>query len=585
MLTPKSIRIRSGLVLGAIRASVHQRMDADRRTALPALSSWSTVFARQMRSRCPQKMARCGFGETPVLLTWHQGRKQPLHREPLATNGTRTWTTDRPAGLIRLSSATIDVGGQYLLDYGSSYGSGTPTHHLTLYRHASGALVFGAGTVEWSFSLDANHDANYVTVPVNVNIQQATANLLADMTVQPATPQSYLFPASASTDTGAPTSTIIPPTTGSIPQYSLVTISGTATDTGGGVVGGVEVSVNGGTTWHPASGRANWSYTWTSGASGSVTIKSRAVDDSGNLETPGAGVTVTVNSGIPPTGCTGNTIWPATATPAFAATNDTVAVELGVRFRPNENGFICGLRFYKGSGNTGTHVGNLWSSAGTKLATATFANETATGWQQVNFANPVAVTASTVYVASYYAPVGQYARNNSYFVGTNGVTNGPLYALYDGESGGGNGVFQYGTGGGFPSNTFASTNYWVDVVFTTSAGSDTTPPTVTGRSPASGASGVAPTTPVTATFSEAMNAATVTGTTFQLLNGSTPVSATVSYNAANNTATLTPSNPLAASTLYTATVKGGTVTHGSRIWPATPWPSMPAGPSPRRRPM
>ena len=84
-----------------------------------------------------------------------------------------------------------------------------------------------------------------------------------------------------------------------------MTISGTATDTGGGVVGGVEVSVDGGTTWHPASGRANWSYTWTPGATGSATIKSRAADDSGNLEIAGAGVTVTVGRGIPPTGCTG----------------------------------------------------------------------------------------------------------------------------------------------------------------------------------------------------------------------------------------------------------------------------------------
>ena len=41
------------------------------------------------------------------------------------------------------------------------------------------------------------------------------------------------------------------------------TITGTATDTGGGRVGGVEVSVDGGTTWHPATGRANWTYTWT----------------------------------------------------------------------------------------------------------------------------------------------------------------------------------------------------------------------------------------------------------------------------------------------------------------------------------
>ena len=45
-----------------------------------------------------------------------------------------------------------------LQDYGSTYGAGTATHSLTLYRHASGALVFGAGTVQWSWGLDSNHD-------------------------------------------------------------------------------------------------------------------------------------------------------------------------------------------------------------------------------------------------------------------------------------------------------------------------------------------------------------------------------------------------------------------------------------------
>ena len=55
------------------------------------------------------------------------------------------------------------------------------------------------------------------------------------------------------------TSTITSPTNGAtIQANSSVTISGTASDIGGGVVGGVEVSVDNGTTWHPANGRANW---------------------------------------------------------------------------------------------------------------------------------------------------------------------------------------------------------------------------------------------------------------------------------------------------------------------------------------
>ena len=77
------------------------------------------------------------------------------------------------------------------------------------------------------------------------------------------------------------------------------------------------------------------------------------------------------------------------------------------------------------------------------------------------FATPVAITANTTYVASYYAPSGFFSYTAPYF--TSQVTSPPLRALANGN-GGGNGVYQYGTGG-FPTLTFNSANYWVDVVF------------------------------------------------------------------------------------------------------------------------
>ena len=70
----------------------------------------------------------------------------------------------RPAGLARLSSTTQNVS-QRLLDEGSDYGPGAATHTLTLYRHSSGALVFGAGTVQWSWGLDGNHDRGGIARP------------------------------------------------------------------------------------------------------------------------------------------------------------------------------------------------------------------------------------------------------------------------------------------------------------------------------------------------------------------------------------------------------------------------------------
>ncbi len=469
-------------------------------------------------------------------------------------------------------------------------------------------------------------------------MQQATVNLFADMGVQPSALQPGLTPAAASTDTTRPVSAISAPAAGAtLVPGSAVTITGTATDSGG-QVGGVEVSVDGGATWHPAAGRSAWTYAWTAPTNDAqVAIKTRAVDDSGNLETPGAGITVTVGSGgtsatlqsiaVAPTsaaipvggtqpftatgtysdattrdltaqvtwasieaavatvtsaglatgvgpgtttisatlsGMTGSTlltvqaaplaittaalpggtvgsaysaalaatggtgsytwsvisgalpsgltlsaggaitgtptaaatssftvqvrdsanttisktlsiavvaapttvtIWPSTAVPASASDPDTAAVELGVKFRSDVAGTIKGIRFYKGTTNTGTHVGKLWSSTGTLLASATFTNETASGWQQVNFATPVAITAGTLYVASYHAPNGRYAGDGAYFA-TTGFrdANSPLYAYRNGESGG-NGVYLYGAGG-FPTNTYNASNYWVDVAFT-----------------------------------------------------------------------------------------------------------------------
>src|SRR3712207_7665710 len=47
-------------------------------------------------------------------------------------------------------------------------------------------------------------------------------------------------------------------------------------------VGAVEVSTDGGTTWHRATGRTSWTYSWTPTVLGATTIQVRAVDDSAN---------------------------------------------------------------------------------------------------------------------------------------------------------------------------------------------------------------------------------------------------------------------------------------------------------------
>ena len=152
-------------------------------------------------------------------------------------------------------------------------------------------------------------------------------------------------------------------------------------------------------------------------------------------------------------------------TPATIST-EAASLELGVKFSSDLAGTVTGIRFYKGTANTGTHTGSLWSASGTLLASATFENETASGWQQVNFSTPVDISPNTTYVASYFDPAGYYAYG-PYEFALAGVSNPPLQALASlvSEGTAGNGVYAYSTTSTFPTSSYHSANYWVDVDF------------------------------------------------------------------------------------------------------------------------
>ena len=239
--------------------------------------------------------------------------------------------------------------------------------------------------------------------------------------------------------------------------------------------------------------------------------------------------------------------------------NDTSAVNLGLKFQAGSSGFITGVRFYKESDNTGTHSGSLWSSTGTLLATGTFSNESASGWQELDFSSPVAVTANTTYVASYHTNTGHYAQTSGGL--SSAVTNGPLTALASG------GVYAYGSSNAFPSNTFNASNYWVNVVYSQSAGN--TPPTVTSVTPTAGSTGNPVSVAPTATFSQAVVPNTVSFTV-QDSSGNN-VAGSVSFNSGNTVATFTPTNSLAASTAYSATVSGAQNTSGTPMSSPFTW--------------
>ncbi len=156
-------------------------------------------------------------------------------------------------------------------------------------------------------------------------------------------------------------------------------------------------------------------------------------------------------------------IWASNAVPGTVNDPDSNSLEIGVKFTSDVAGNVTGVRFYKGSQNSGTHVGHLWSSNGTLLATVTFANETASGWQQANFSQPVAIQANTTYVVSYYCPRGHYSSDNWFFQNS-AVNHVPLHALQN-TSSHSNGVYRYGASS-FPNQSWDASNYWVDLVFT-----------------------------------------------------------------------------------------------------------------------
>ena len=143
---------------------------------------------------------------------------------------------------------------------------------------------------------------------------------------------------------------------------------------------------------------------------------------------------------------------------------------------------MSGIRFYKSAANTGTHIGSLWNASGTKLASATFTGETASGWQSVTFASPVLINANTTYVASYFAPVGHTAQDEAYMYPNpspspdlySRVDSPPLHALRN-TNGTVNGLFQNSSTSTFPTGSLNARNYWVDVMFTLNTGPATAP--------------------------------------------------------------------------------------------------------------
>ena len=195
------------------------------------------------------------------------------------------------------------------------------------------------------------------------------------------------------------------------------------------------------------------------GLTSSTTYSYRVSATSGaGSSAPSAAVNVTTSAA----GACPCSIWSNSITPTTIASTDATSNELGVKFRASVAGYVSGIRFYKDPTNTGTHTGHLWNRTGTLLGAVAFSNETASGWQTATLATPIPIAVGQTYVVSYYAPNGHYSQNVSDFA-SSGSVNGPLTALQDGVDGP-NGVYQ-NESSGFPTLSYSSSNYWVDVVF------------------------------------------------------------------------------------------------------------------------
>jgi hypothetical protein len=246
-------------------------------------------------------------------------------------------------------------------------------------------------------------------------------------------------------------------------------------------------------------------------------------------------------------------IFTASQTPTSPiVANDGGPVELGVKFKAQASGYITGIRFYKDPSMNDIHVGNLWDINGNLLASATFSNESTSGWQNVSFTTPVHVTANALYVASFYTPTGKYITTQNYF--TSNVSNYPLLAPAS-VSGNLNGLFTTGRDS-FPNNSFTDSNYWVDVNFNQTI--NNAAPNVSATTPLTNAADVFTTTDTKAVMSQNIDSSSVSSSTVRLTdNQQNIVPATVSYDDASATITIRPNSPLAEHRTYTGWLMGG----------------------------
>ncbi|GAB2962079.1 DUF4082 domain-containing protein [Saccharothrix stipae] len=220
----------------------------------------------------------------------------------------------------------------------------------------------------------------------------------------------------------------------------------------------VEVTTDNGETWHDAEGTTEWRYLFTPTEPGIHVTGARAhtETDVGKVSSPDLLIHVGVPAPLVRVGCLcilDSFAWRGGYDP------DPDPVEVGTRIRFDRPGRVTGIYLKRGA-YQGPVVVHLWRGDGTLLAEQTGRGDPVT-WQIVGFNQAVAVQPGVDYVVSYYTPEGGYRSTEYYYTGT--VVSAPFIAPHNGVSGAG--VYRYGVGGGFPTETWHDSNYWVSPTF------------------------------------------------------------------------------------------------------------------------
>ncbi|MFZ1422927.1 MAG: DUF4082 domain-containing protein [Saprospiraceae bacterium] len=146
-------------------------------------------------------------------------------------------------------------------------------------------------------------------------------------------------------------------------------------------------------------------------------------------------------------------------TPSVVDFTENRPYELGLKFKSSKNGRIVGIRYWKATSESGIHIGRIWNQEGIELTNSEFKKESNSGWQTQLLQTPLSILKDSIYIVSVNVNTHYVASQQEL---STVIYNCPLMTIADSK----NGV--YGDRGSFPSNSFANSNYFRDLLFSPS---------------------------------------------------------------------------------------------------------------------